>query len=520
MSDAALLQQENELLKQQLQKKETALQEKENQLKNKNNYIVRLEELVKQFQRKQFSPSSEKVSPDQHDLFNEAESIETDEPDTVAQGSIQATDTNAQSRKRRPRMSIPAGLPREDVIYDVNAEQKICPHDGATLTEIGSEDHEQLDIIPAQVKVIRHIRKKYACPCCKAYVITANKPKQAIEKSIAGPGLLATVATNKYGDALPLYRQSELFKRIGVKLDRTNLANWMVKCGELTQPLINLLHDRLLDQPVVHLDETPLQVLSEPNKSAQSKSYMWVMTSPGEHPVRLFHYAPTRSQTVPINLLNETSHAMMVDGYEGYQQACDQYGIQRLGCWAHARRKFVDAQKLQPKGKTGRADQALAFIQKLYRIEHDIKNVPPDERHRIREQHAKPIIDKIETWLTKSITHVPPKTALGKALHYLHQQWPRLIGYLDDGRYPIDNNAAENAIRPFVIGRKNWLFSHSQAGAKASANLYSLIETAKANGLNPYEYLKHVFKELPNALTVEDIEQLLPWQYKALIDNT
>lgn len=222
-----------------------------------------------------------------------------------------------------------------------------------------------------------------------------------------------------------------------------------------------------------------------------------------------------RSQQVPKEMLDTSVNALMVDGYEWYQLACDDYQIQRLGCWAHVRRKFVDAQKLQPKGKTGKADQALAFIQKLYVIEKQIKDEPPDRRYPIRQQQAKPIIDKIKQWLQKSLLHVPPKTALGKALHYLHNQWDRLIGYLNDGAYPIDNNAAENAIRPFAVGRKNWLFSSTQAGATASANLYSLIQTAKANGLNPYEYLKYVFKELPNAKSVEDIEQLLPWNIAA-----
>ena len=322
-------------------------------------------------------------------------------------------------------MSIPAELPREEIVDDISAAEKISPHDGTVLNEIGSEDHEQLELIPAQITILKHIRKKYACPCCKTHIVTANKPKQTIEKRIASASLLAYVATNKYCDALLLYRQSELFKRIGIELDRTNLANWMVRCGELIQPLINLLQDRLLEQPVIHLDETPLQVLNESGRTAQSKSYMWIMASTQSHPIRVFHYAPTHNH------------------------------ITRLGCWAHARRKFVDAQKLQPKGKTDKADQAIAFIQRLYRIEQSIKDQPPDERYRIRQQQSKPVIDKIKAWLGKSVPHVPPKTALGKALHYLYHQWPRLIGYLDDGCYPIDNNAAENAIRPFVIGRKN-----------------------------------------------------------------
>ena len=230
-----------------------------------------------------------------------------------------------------------------------------------------------------------------------------------------------------------------------------------------------------------------------------------------DQPIILFHYDPTRSQQVPIDLLDTAVNTLMVDGYEWYQKACDDYQIKRLGCWAHARRKFMDAKKIQPKGKTGKADQALAWIQKLYLIEKQIKDDPPDQRYHIRQQQAQPIINQIKTWLDKSLLHVPPKTALGKALHYLHNQWDRLTGYLDDGAYPIDNNLAENAIRPFAVGRKNWLFAHSQAGARASANLYSLIQTAKANQLNPYEYLKHVFNALPNAHSVDAIEALLPW---------
>lgn len=382
---------------------------------------------------------------------------------------------------------------------------------------IGTEDHEQLDVIPAQVKVNKHRRQKYVCPCCEQYHVTASKPKQPIEKSIASPGFLAYVATQKYCDALPLYRQSEIFKRAGIDLDRTNLANWMVRAGQLVQPLINLLQDRLLAQPVLHLDETTVQVLKEPGKAAQSQSYMWVMGHFGEQAAVLFRYAPTRSQSVPLELLTNDVNAIMVDGYEGYERACAHYGITRLGCWAHARRKLVDAQKLhrsagRKKGKTGKADQRVAFIRKLYAIETKLKTEPPDKRYDIRQQQAKPIIDKLRQRLEKSLPSVPPPTAIGKTLHYLHNQSDRLVRYLDDGAYPTDNNRAENAIRPFTVGRKNWLFANSQAGAKASANLYSLIETAKANGLNPYEYLNLVFEELPNAQSVEDVEKLLPWR--------
>jgi hypothetical protein len=207
--------------------------------------------------------------------------------------------------------------------------------------------------------------------------------------------------------------------------------------------------------------------------------------------------------------------ALMVDGYEGYSAVCATQALIRLGCWAHARRKFIEAQKAQAKHKTGKADQALAFIQALYRIEQLAKDTSPEERHAIRDTQARPIVDKIRQWMEKSVPHTPPKTLLGKALFYLQHQWPHLIRYLEDGRYPINNNAAENTIRPFVVGRKNWLFSASPSGATASANLYSLIETAKANGIEPYVYLRRVFTDLPNAQRVEQIEALLPWNVKS-----
>jgi len=514
MNDAAVLQKENELLKQQLfekekiiSEKELSLSEKATQLQQKNNYIFRLEELIKQFRHKQFSSSSEKIPANQLSIFNEAEE-QLCEEDVEGNGSVSV---KGHERKKQARVRIPDNIPREEIVYDLEDAQKTCPHDGTALTCIGSEKHEQFDVIPPQIRALVHTRLKYACPCCKQHLVTAGKPAQPIEKSIASPGLLAFVATQKYCDALPLYRQTEMFKRIGIELDRSRLAHWMIKCGELVQPLINLLQEQLLARPLVHMDETTVQVLNEPGKAAQSQSYMWITGNFTEQPIVLFHYADTRSQTVPLDYLNEDVTALMVDGYDGYQPACDKYTITRLGCWAHARRKFVDAQKLQGKGKTGKADQALAFIQKLYVIEKRIKNKPPDEKYEIRQQEAKPIIDKLHEWMQKSLPNVPPQTAIGKALHYLNNQWGRLIRYLDNGLYPIDNNLMENAIRPFAIGRKNWMFANSQAGAKASANLYSLIETAKANGLNPYEYLKRIFKELPNAQSVEQVENLLPW---------
>lgn len=506
MKSADEIQQENASLK-------DIISAQDNAIKNKDSRIKILEAYIQTLKQKQFGASSEKRDAIQPDIFSDSD-VEAEAETLVAP---QETVMVAQHQRNVRRASIPKALPRVDIIYDVTDAEKVCPHDGTALKNIGSETHEQLDIIPAKIQVLNHIRLKYACPCCEKHLITASKPAQPIEKSIASPGLLAFIATQKYVDALPLYRQIESFKRIGIELDRSTLADWMQKCGVLLQPLINVIHDKVLEQKYLHMDETIVQVLNEPDKTAQSQSYMWVLRStlPTCTAV-LFHYEPTRSGAVPSLLLRDFSGALMVDGYTGYNAVCANNGITRLGCWAHVRRKFIEAQKVQPKGKTGKADQGLAYIQSLYRIEQTLSDKTAREKHSARQQQARPILDKLKDWLEKSASKTPPQTPIGKALLYLHNQWPHLIRYVDDGEYPLDNNAAENAIRPFVVGRKNWLFSASQKGATASANLYSLIETAKANGVEPYAYLKRIFTELPNANTLEQIEALLPWNCVAI----
>ena len=482
-------------------------------ISDKNTRIKLLEDYIRSLNQKQFGSSSEKLEAIQADLFVEAEEDE-DNPitDTDTTENAETAIAVAAHQRKKHRVSIPADLPRVEIIHDLPEDQKVCPHDGTVLKPIGFELHEQLDVIPAKIQVLHHKRLKYACPCCEGFLITASKPAQPIEKSMASPGLLASVAVQKYQDALPLYRQTEIFKRIGIELDRTTLANWMVRCGQLVQPLINLIHERMLEQKIIHADETRVQVLNEPGRAAEMQSFMWVLrsTTPTCAAV-LFQYEPTRSGKSAERLLRDYQGALMVDGFSGYNGVCEKNRIHRLGCWAHARRKFIDVQKMQPKGKTGKADQALVYIQQLYRIESDIKEKNSFEKFTARQQQSKAIIDKLKIWLDKSIAYSPPESAIGKALFYLHEQWPGLIRYLDSGDYPIDNNAAENAIRPFVVGRKNWLFSASQKGATSSANLYSLIETAKANGLEPYAYLKKIFTDLPNATTVEEIEKCLPW---------
>ncbi|MGH8605678.1 MAG: IS66 family transposase, partial [Gammaproteobacteria bacterium] len=305
------------------------------------------------------------------------------------------------------------------------------------------------------------------------------------------------------------------------ELPRATLASWMVRLGQVIQPLINLMREAVLAYDIVQMDETTVQVLNEPGRSAQSQSYLWVQRGgPPEHPLILYEYDPSRSQEVPKRLLEGYRGYLQIDGYEGYNAVCLQPGINALGCWAHARRKFDEALKAQGKAhpdtpaKTGRAHQGLIYIQQLYRIEQEVNGTAPEVRYHVRQQKAKPLLTEIRHWLDAALPEIPPTSATGKALYYLHHQWDRLVRYLKDGRLQIDNNRIENAIRPFVLGRKNWLFCDTVRGAKASANLYSLIETAKANGLEPYYYLRHLFTELPKASTVAQIEKLLPHNLK------
>jgi transposase len=398
-----------------------------------------------------FAASSEKLSPDQIRLFDEAEvealTDDEAEPD-------ETVEVPAHTRKKRGRKKLPDTLPRVDVFYELPAEDQRCPHDGQSLAEIGEVVSEQLDIVPAKIQVIRHIRKQYACDCGQC-IKTAPLPPQPIPKSLASPGLLAHVTVSKYQDALPLYRQEIILQRIGVDIPRATLANWMIKAGTLIQPLINLMRDQLLAYDIVQMDETTVQVLKEQDKSAQSKSYLWLQRGgPPEHPVILFDYAPGRGAGVPMRLLGGFEGYLQTDGYDGYNQVVASNQLIHVGCMAHARRKFSEAVKSQGKNKkAGKAQHALTLIQKLYRVEKQAKLLSPEERFAYRQDHARPILDKLRRWVDDSLPQVLPGSAAGKTMNYLNNEWDKLIRYLDDGRLNIDNNLAENAIRPFVIGK-------------------------------------------------------------------
>ena len=370
---------------------------------------------------------------------------------------------------------------------------------------------EVLEYVPARFKVIRHVRPKLACRCCDG-IVQVPAPSRPISWGLAGPGLLAMLLTTKYADGIPLYRFEKVLHRHGIDIPRQTLARWVIQCGDYLQPLLNLMRDTLLDYPVLHCDETRVQVLKEPGRDPSSQSWMWVQTGgPPDRPVILFDYTTSRAQDVPLRLLTGYCGYLMTDDYSGYNAVAAQAGIERLACWAHARRKFIEAQKVQPKGKTGRADMALNLINKLYGIERELKDACDAERLSARQQRSQPVLDQLKAWLDKAQPQVAGQTSLGKAVNYLENNWSRLERYIEGGNLPIDNNRAENAIRPFVIGRKNWLFSDTPKGATASAQIYSLIETAKANGQEPYAYLRHILERLPQVNSVEGYEALLPW---------
>tara|TARA_R110001583_G_scaffold161049_1_gene312957 strand:- start:191 stop:1753 length:1563 start_codon:yes stop_codon:yes gene_type:complete len=482
--------------------------------------------LIEQFrlaQQKQFGASSEGHHPGQGELFNEAEA----EVEQLDVEPVQETIEYTRSKpKRKP---LPKNLPREVVVVDIADEDKVCACCNGELHKIGEDKNEKLEFIPAKVTVIETIRPKYACRACEKDGISntikqASVPASIIPKGYATSSLLSQIITSKYQYGLPLYRQEAMFKQYGIELSRKTMADWMIKSQLALQILYERMREILLQQSVIQADETTLKVIGE----EKTTCYMWLYCCGTDSPnnnlpdavcslmpnIVLYDYQASRSGQCAVDFLDGYSGYLQVDGYQGYAKT----QATLVACMAHARRKFVEADTAhrvagRPKGKTGKANMALNHIQKLYRIETKIKGKTAEEKYRIRQAEALPLLIQFKEWLDKSVLHVPPKTALGKALAYSINQWPKLIRYIEDGNLNIDNNRAERAIKPFVIGRKNWLFSNTPNGAKASATLYSIIETVKANGLVPYDYLNYLLSEIPTLQPEQSIDHLLPWEF-------
>lgn len=467
--------------------------------------IQGLSDLIAQLRRKQYGTSSEKVSSEQLGMFDEAEVESLKIEDDLSDKKDIITVPEHERQKRGKRLKLPENLPREEVVIDIDS--KTCSTDGSVLKCIGEEFSEKLEIVPAKVKVIRTIRKKYACAKCDS-ITMAPAPLEMIPKSIASSSLLAYVASAKYVDALPLYRQEAIFKRIGIDLHRQTMARWMITVGEKIEPLIKLLREELLESSYLHMDETTVQVLNEEGKKAQSQSYMWVQARSGPKPIILFHYAKNRSAMHPEELLDDYSGYLHIDGYDAYAPVCEKNQITRLGCWAHARRKFFDAFKSSQGNVIGK--QGLVFFKKLYEIEDKIRELAPSEKLERRQNESLKIASEFKEWVDEKIYKTAPKSLGGTALTYVTNEWKYLLACFFSGEVELDNNFIESHIRPFTIGRKNWMFSATPEGATASANIYSLVETAKANGLEPFEYLNKVFKKLPMAQTEQDFLELLP----------
>jgi transposase len=464
-----------------------------------------------------YAPTSEKSPVGQEAmLFNDAEANAAPEvPEPTSQ-----TITYTKRKFPGQRQLNLEGLPVKEIDYPLSEEEQICPQCCGALHHMGEDVTEEIEIVPGSIILVRHKRFKYACRHCqnhaiKAPIVTAVMPTTAFPNSLASPSAVAHIMSQKFVEGLPLYRQEASFLRMGFVLSRQTMANWMIAGATWLEKVYARLKFYLLKRDILHADETTLQVLKEEGRAAQTESYLWLYRSGRDGPpIVLFEYQPTRAREHPLKFLTGYSGFLHVDGYQSYEKLP---GITLVGCWAHARRKFVEAINTLPtperkKGKTY-AHIGLAYCNELFRIERDLADLTPEERFAARQERSQPVLGKFRVWLEAMDAMVLPKSKMGEAITYCLNQWPKLQGFLLDGRLELDNNRSERSIKPFVIGRKNWLFANTPRGAKSSAIIYSIVETAKENGLDPFPYLIYLFEQLPN-INLKDtdaLDLLLPW---------
>ncbi len=383
---------------------------------------------------------------------------------------------------------------------------------GKRLSNLKDSICEQLEIIPAKLFVKRHIKKNYCCSNCDIF-LSGNMPKQPIPKSIAGVGLLSHVIVSKYQDHLPLYRMENILNRFGVDVARCTLASWMIKSADLLEPMYRLLLTNINSYDVAYSDETTVQILKEPDRKAQHKSYMWVFGG-GSKDKRCFVYVykQGRSSDVPAEVLSNFSGYLHCDGYSGYETYAKYRNVLLVACWHHARRKFIDVQKVTKK-KTGLSGKLLSIIKKLAKIEgHAAElSLEPEQIYELRQKKSMPLLLEYKKLLDENVEKTPPKSLLGKAIKYSLNQWEKLIRFVEDGRLENSNNLMERKVKPFVIGRKNWLFYDSVSGAKAGSIIYSLIETCKEHGIEPYYWFKYVFENIHSMQEKGNFEDYLPY---------
>ena len=425
-----------------------------------------------------------------------------------------------QKRSSRVEEVLPENIPVEVVEHRVPESERNCPECGTLMTEIGTEVRRTLVMVPAQVKIREDVYFTYACQNCKQTgtetpILKAPKEPPLISGSYASPEAVAHIMVQKFVMYAPLYRQEQEWNRAGVMLSRQTMSNWVLRVAEdWLRPIYDHLHRQLLQREVLHADETTLQVLKLEGRTARSKCYMWLYRTGGdaEHPIVLYEYQQNRKAENAEAFLKGFTGWLHADGYQGYHRLPSQ--IQVVGCLAHARRKFDEALTVVPKEQqaASKSAEALSYFAKLARLEESFAELTAEERYTKRLEQEKPVLEALLAWANALKSKTAPKSALGKAIHYLLVQWPYLERYLEDGRLEQTNNRAERSIKPFVMGRKNWLFSNTPGGAKSSAVIYSLVETARESGLDPYRYLLWVFKTAP-ALAVQDkawAEKLVP----------
>ena len=469
-----------------------------------------LEEQILAYQLRQFAAKSEKMNPNQAPFFDEAQPSKSEEK--ILSQEEEITVASYKRQNKAGRKPLPAELLRVPRVYDLLEEEKTCSC-GCELTHIKDEKSEQLEIIPAKIYVIEHIRKKYACKTCQLTIKLAKLPLAPIPRSIAASGLLSHILVSKFQDHLPLHRQETILRRIGVDIPRATLSLWVIKCAELFRPLLKLMHDRILTYDVAYADETTLQVLKEPKKSVQSKKYMWLFAGgPPEEFVYYYRYHPSRSHEVATDFFEDFAGFVHCDGYAAYDSLANKNpSITLVGCLYHARRKFVEVAKLMP-NKEGVATHVIKCLAQLAHIEDEIKHLILPEKQAVRLSKEKLLLDDLQQYLMNNQPNIPPKSLLGQAVSYTLNQWPKILNYLKDPRLEISNNLSERAIKPFVIGRKGWLFANSVEGANAAATIFSVIETCKYHSVEPYDYLRYILNILPQCQTIDDYEKLLPYK--------
>jgi len=467
-----------------------------------------LEHRLEQLLKWRFGPKADRFDPKQLTLFATEMLAKTELPAPKAEPKVTV------ARKGHGRSRLPEGLPRQQVVHDLTEDEKRCPCCGEMRVRIGQETSEQLEYEPAKLYVIEHVRPTYACTTCGGQVETARKPLQPIEKGVAGPGLLAQVITAKYGDHLPLYRQEAILGRSGQAIPRSTTCGWVASCAALVRPLVDRMTAIIQQSRSINTDDTPVPVL-DPKRDKTREGRIWVYVGDKDHPYTVFTYTPTRNRDGPAQFFKDYTGYIQADAYGGYDSLFKPKGNNvpvptEVGCWAHARRKFVEAER----SDALRSHTAAAMIRELYDVEREAKDVDAESRRVMRQAKSVPVLTKLRTWLNEQSVQVLPKSPMGEAIGYCLGNWKALSEYVNDGALAIDNNAAENAIRPIVLGRKNWLFAGSDNGGRTGALLASLVASCKRHGVDPFAYLKDVLTRIAGT-PVSQLDQFLPDRWKA-----